>query len=99
MLRVCAFHLYGWACEHPSVAEQAARVASGWIPGGYPKSWPCADRPGLLPPGTGPFSERIAREITKRKRKIKAELENAGFLHYPKQEVLSVLEFWGIGLG
>ncbi|MBN8968178.1 MAG: hypothetical protein J0G95_06915 [Rhizobiales bacterium] len=53
----------------------------------------------MLPPGTGPFSERIAREITKRKRKIKAELENAGFLHYPKQEVLSVLEFWGIGLG
>ena len=98
MLRVCAFHLYGWACEHPSVTEQAAKVTSGWIPDGYPKSWPCPDRPGVLPPGTAPFSERIAREIAKRKRKIKIDIENATFLHYPKEEVLGVLKFWGIEL-
>jgi hypothetical protein len=47
MLRVCAFHLYGWACEHPLVAEQAAKVTSGWIPDGYPKSWPSPDRLGV----------------------------------------------------
>tara|TARA_B100000378_G_scaffold268383_1_gene255487 strand:+ start:246 stop:998 length:753 start_codon:yes stop_codon:yes gene_type:complete len=99
MLRVCAFHLYGWVCEHPSVAEQAAKVTSGWIPDGYPKSWPSPDRPGVLPPGTAPFSERIAREIAKRKRKIKIDIENATFLHYPKEEVLGVLKFWGIELG
>ncbi len=29
MLRVCALYLYGWACEHPSVADQAAKVTSG----------------------------------------------------------------------
>ncbi len=98
MLRVCAFHLYGWACEHPSVAEQAAKVTSGWIPDGYPKSWPSPDRTGVLPPGAAPFSERIAREIAKRKRKIKADIENAAFLHYPKEEVLDVLKFWGIEL-
>lgn len=96
---VCAFHLYGWACEHPSVAEQAAKVTSGWIPDGYPKSWPSPDHPGLLPPGAAPFSERIAREIAKRKRKIKIDIENATFLYYPKEEVLGVLKFWGIELG
>ena len=51
MLRVCAFHLYGWACEHPSVAEQADKVRSGWIPEGYPKSWPSPERPSARPPG------------------------------------------------
>jgi hypothetical protein len=99
MLRVCAFHLYGWACEHPLVAEQAAKVTSGWIPDGYPKSWPSPDRLGVPPPGTAPFSERIAREIAKRKRKIKIDIENATFLHYPKEEVVGVLKFWGIELG
>jgi hypothetical protein len=37
----------------------------------------------------------VAREIAKRKRKIKADIENAAFLHYPKEEVLGVLKFWG----
>jgi hypothetical protein len=35
MLRVCAFHLYGWACEHPSVADQvesAVWLGAGRIP-------------------------------------------------------------------
>lgn len=53
----------------------------------------------MLPPGTAPFSERIAREIAKRKRKIKIDIENATFLHYPKEEVIGVLKFWGIELG
>src|SRR3546814_12748048 len=73
MLRVCAFHLYGWACEHPSVAEQAAKVSSGWIPDGYPKSWPSPDSHGILPPGAAPFTARTEREIAKRNQKIKAD--------------------------
>ena len=98
MLRVCAFHLYGWACEHPSVAEQADKVRSGWIPEGYPKSWPSPERPSARPPGTAPFSERIEKEIAKRKRRIKASMENARFVHYPRAEVIEVLKFWGIRL-
>lgn len=98
MLRVCAFHLYGWACEHPSVAEQADKVRSGWIPEGYPKSWPSPERPSARPPGTAPFSERIEKEIAKRKRRIKASMENARFVHYPRAEVMEVLKFWGIRL-
>src|SRR5258708_10599653 len=35
-LRVCAFHLYGWACEHHDVTDEAALVRSGAIPEGYP---------------------------------------------------------------
>ena len=98
MLRVCAFHLYGWVCEHPSVTAQSDKVKSGWIPDDYPRSWPSPDRPGILPPGTAPFGERIEREIAKRKDKWKADLANASLLHYPKEEVLSVLGFWGVEL-
>jgi hypothetical protein len=99
MLRVCSFHLYGWACEHESVAEQAAQVRSGWIPPSYPKSWPDGKQPGRLPPGTAPFTPRIERKIMKRKATIRANLANAAYLHYPKAEVEKVLKSWQIDLG
>ncbi|MGE0038709.1 MAG: hypothetical protein AB7S93_24140, partial [Xanthobacteraceae bacterium] len=99
MLRVCSFHLYGWACEHEAVAAQAEQVRSGWTPPDYPKSWPKADRPGVLPPGSAPFTPRIEREIAKRKAKIRSNLANADFLHYPKTEVEDVLRFWKVDLG
>jgi hypothetical protein len=99
MLRVCAFHLYRWACEHDSVAEQAAEVRSGRIPPDYPVEWPDGKSPGRLPPGTSPFSERVQRAIAKRKAKIKSELANAAYIHYPKREVEKVLKFWNVDLG
>lgn len=96
MLRVCAFHLYGWACEHPSVAEQANKVRSGWVPDGYPKCWPSAAQPGIMPPGTASFSLRIEREIAKRKQRIRASIDDAELVHYPREQVLEVLKFWRV---
>jgi hypothetical protein len=99
MLRVCAFHLYGWACEHESVAVQAAEVRSGRIPPNYPAEWPDGKSPGRLPPGTAPFTERTQLAISKRRAKIKSDLENAAYIYYPKSEVEKVLEFWNVDLG
>lgn len=87
MLRVCAFHLYGWACEHESVAKQAHQVRSGRIPADYPVEWPSGGDSARLPPGTAPYTARLQRRIAKRKAKIKADLANATYLHYPKAEV------------
>jgi hypothetical protein len=98
MLRVCAFYLYGWACEHSSVAAQANQVRNGWTPDGYPDGWPSAKRPDVIPPGTAPFSDRIEREIRKRKRQIQASLDNFDLVHYPRDEVRQVLQFWKIDL-
>lgn len=98
MLRVCAFHTYGWACEHPSVADEAERIRSGWVPSGYPSSWPCCSRPEVLPKGTAPFSKRVENEIEKRKNRIKTSLENTALTYYPRDEVVEVLKFWGIQL-
>lgn len=99
MLRVCAFHLYGWSCEHESVAAQAAEVRSGRIPPNYPAEWPDGSAPLRLPPGTAPFTQRIRNTIAKRKAKIRADLADAAFLHYPKSEVIEVLKFWKVDLG
>lgn len=99
MLRVCAFHLYGWACEHESVAAQAEQVRSGWIPPNYPNSWPSVERSNVLPSGTAPFTPRIEHEIAKRKAKMRSDLANAEYLHYPKTEVEDVLKFWNVDLG
>ena len=98
MLRVCSYHLYGWVCEHESVQTQADQVRAGWIPANYPKTWPSPDRPGVLPPGTAPFTAAIAREIEKRKAKIRSDLSNAEYIHYPKAEVEAVLDFWKVKL-
>jgi hypothetical protein len=98
MLRVCAFHLYGWACEHPSVSVQADQVRSGWTPPGYPATWPSPERTGLVPTGTAPFSGRIEREIAKRKQHIKASIENIDLVHYPRAEVIEVLKSWHVEL-
>jgi hypothetical protein len=64
-LRVCAFQLYGWACEHEDVRTVAERVRSGAIPEGYPNDWPTADRR-VLPPGTASCTERVQASIEKR---------------------------------
>lgn len=98
MLRVCAFHLYGWACEHESAARQAADVRSGLVPHHYPAEWPDGNDPHRLPPGTAPFTERIRRTIAKRKAKIRADIENAACIHYPRAEVEEVLKFWKVDL-
>lgn len=99
ILRVCSFHLYGWACEHDSVVEQANRVRSGWIPPSYPRSWPSHENNHAMPVGTAPFTSRIEREIEKRKSKFREALENEDLLHYPRTEVETVLKFWNVDLG
>ncbi len=96
-LRVCAFHLYGWACEHEDVADQAAVVRSGKIPEGYPEEWPTNDRH-MLPPGVGPYNETIAKRIVERKKKIANFIETKEFLKYPTEEVREVLDFWKIDI-
>ncbi len=96
-LRVCAFHLYGWACEHDDFSDAAAKVRSGTIPEGYPPEWPSANRQ-VLPPGTAPFSERVKASIAKRWAKIRQQLNNTGLEHYPHSAVLDVLAFWKVDL-
>lgn len=98
MLRVCAFHLYGWACEHESFEAQALRIRSGWVPAHYPKTWPSPEMPALLPLGTAPYSDQVQRQVQKRKARIKAALADLGYVAYPKEEVEAVLRFWNVDL-
>jgi hypothetical protein len=98
MLRTSAFHLYGWACEHESVADPARTIRAGAVPEGYPKSWPAPDWPSLLPPGTAPFTEAVAAEIRKRKAGFKSMLADTSLTHFPREEVRQVLAFWRVSL-
>jgi len=99
MLRTCSFYLYGWACEHHSVAADADEIRSGYIPAHYPEAWPSPKRPSIRPANTAPYSEKVMREIAKRKRTIANCLEDAELTHYPREMVRQVLEFWKIDLG
>ena len=96
-LRVCAFHLYGWACEHDDFREAAIKVRSGAIPEGYPSEWPTADRR-ILPPGTASFSDRVKLSIANRKAKIRRQLNDDSLTHYPCDAVRQVLTFWKVDL-
>jgi hypothetical protein len=96
ILRACAFHLYGWACEHQSVALQAQEIRRGHLPRGYPNSWPAPDRPHALPPGTAPFTPAIMEEIRRQKSTIKQKLLDETLVYFPREEVRQVLAFWKI---
>jgi hypothetical protein len=97
MLRICAYHLYDWACEHPDVVSVATEVRSGGLPDGYPDVWPSQERR-VLPPGTAPFSPRVAMAITKRKKELRRMLDDADLTHFPREEVRKALEFWKVEL-
>jgi len=99
MLRTCAYYLYGWACEHPDVAEQAEAVRSGPLPEHYPQTWPHACRPNTLPLGISQYSENIERAIAKRKAQWRVALDNPNLENYPREQVRDVLAFWQIEIG
>jgi hypothetical protein len=96
-LRVCAFQLYGWACEHEDVRTVAERVRSGAIPEGYPNDWPTADRR-VLPPGTAPCTDRVQASIEKCKAKFREQLADSALEHYGHDVVREVLTFWKVRL-
>lgn len=98
MLRTCAFHLYAWACEHESAKTQAESIRAGYVPDGYPERWPAPDRPGILPPGTAPFTPAIMEEIHRQKTLLRTKMANAELTHFPRDDVRSVLAFWKIEL-
>jgi hypothetical protein len=80
------------------VKEQAELIRSGVVPQGYPSTWPSPERPGLLPPGTAPFTAAICAEIEKRKAKLKEMKSGPVLAHFSHDEVRQVLEFWKIDL-
>jgi hypothetical protein len=96
-LRVCAYHLYGWACEHEDVRVGAQRVRAGVIPEGYPEAWPTAERR-TLPPGTAPYSERVRAAIAKRKARFRQQLADPSLEHFGHDAVRDVLAFWNVDL-
>ncbi len=96
-LKVCAFHLYGWACEHDDVQAAAERVRSGAVPEGYPSAWPTAERH-ELPPGTAPRSDRVRASIARRKAAIRGQLANGELTNFDHDSVREVLAFWRIEL-
>ena len=96
-LRVCAFHLYDWACEHHDVRAAAEKVRAGYIPDGYPEEWPTGKRR-ILPRGTAPYSDRARHSIDRRKSKIKQQLSSNTLPLYPRESVLKVLAHWKVSL-
>jgi len=97
ILRHCAYRLYGWACEHEDVAEEAEQVRTQPLPDYYPACWPGSDRD-VLPPGTAPASPHAQDSAEKAKARIRDALANDALLHYPRDQVRDVLAFWNIEL-
>jgi hypothetical protein len=96
MLRTCAYYLYGWTCEHPTVEDLAKAIRGGVIPPGYPLTWPAPGRRDVLPPGTAPITPTIRSEI--RKAKLIRLLDNMNLTHFPRDEVRQVLSYWRVNL-
>ena len=92
MLRACALHTYGWRCDRPELAHiDLENIAADPA---YPASWPKQD--GDAPPlGMVAATHEIARDADRRLAAIRHDLQHAGQF-YPRDQVRSVLEYWGI---
>jgi hypothetical protein len=97
MMRTCAFHMYGWVCEHPDAAAEAELIKQGVVPDEYPDTWPSGTRR-VLPNGTAPLSGCVVVAIEKKKREFRRLLEDGALVHYPREEVGDVLRFWRVEL-
>lgn len=92
MLRTCAFHLYGWKCEHAAVASIDVEAAGN--EDCYPASWPNEAR-SIAPPGIVQLTPAIRRDATRRLDRIRRDLEHAGPF-YPREQVRTVADHWNI---
>lgn len=95
MLRVCAYHLYGFLCEEPATQKQADEIRQGFIPLNYPEEWPrhAKDK---HPPGVSYYKNnpKIQTSIDNRKTRIKRDLNNPTLngTQYPKGEIIKTLK-------
>jgi hypothetical protein len=94
MLRACAYHTYGWRCDHEaaSTADMNAITSDR----AYPPSWPRKPQD-AAPPGLVPLTSAIQSDIAKRLLAIRRDVEHAG-PHYPREQVRAVLAHWHIEL-
>lgn len=96
MLRICARHLYGWHCDHESMAETIATIEAWTDWSAYPRTWPRAGFT-TTPPGVVKIDTGIKRSATRRLQQIRHDLANAG-PYYPREDVISALNYWGISM-
>ncbi len=96
MLRVCASHLYGWQPDKVDQQPAHGALQQLFVAGDYPVSWP-TDRKACTPLGLIPLNDRIRDGIARRKLAIKTDMEQAGSF-YPRMQVQTVLNYWGIAL-
>jgi hypothetical protein len=94
MLRICARNLYGWQCEHDSIAEAIIAIDRWGDWSAYPTSWP--RKPGdANPRGVMLLDDGIRSNAKKRLTRIGHDLVHAG-PHYPRDEVRKALAYWRI---
>ncbi|MBB6146831.1 hypothetical protein HNQ77_004812 [Silvibacterium bohemicum] len=96
LLRICAFNLYGWQCdhEHLSATNEALSKWTDWE--AYPESWPMKQGEGV-PLGVVELNATIRTSADKRLAAIRHDLEHAGEF-YPREKVLAALEYWKVEL-
>lgn len=95
MLRICAMALYGWHCDHESIAETVATIKQWGDWKAYPKTWPRTVDDGKTPLGVMPLTDEIRRDADRRLARIRSDLELAG-PHYPRDGVRNALAYWKI---
>jgi hypothetical protein len=96
MLRICARYVYGWHCDHESMADAIASIEKWKDWEAYPKSWPTA-RNASIPLGTVKLDAGIQKSAARRLQQVRSDLESAG-VHYPRAKVREALAYWKIAV-
>ena len=92
MLRIAAFHHFGWYCDHEKL-DKWNYLQSGKLPDHYPLDWPNHDKPSLSISGIVSLNGKIKKRIDRRIARINDDLINAGE-YYPREIVNQTLAYW-----
>lgn len=97
MLRICARALYGWQCDHDSLATTVDTIDRWGDWTAYPASWPRKPGESKMPPGVVPLNDNIRRDAERRLANIRRDLSDAG-PHYPREAVRQAMAYWKIAV-
>lgn len=92
MLRLCAWNLYAWRCDHPALDDQNAMFQNIVDHDDYPSSWP--RRIGeKKPDGVVELTDIIRATAMRRLRRVWCDLAKAGD-SYPRDDVRRAMQYW-----
>jgi|GEM_PF-414608 len=94
LLRVMAYNLYGWMCDHGAVREESVKLLAGTFPEGYLDHWPRPGNASPSPQNVAPFDESIQSAADIRILELRNSFRDSSKQMFPREKVGQAMDYW-----